>query len=99
MIGAMRILSWPPVYIFEFNLFLPIKITTIYTEYNMCLCCRYNAYLKNYRTYHRNYEHQPDFTNPPSFLKEYETQVNGTECYNRTASISGLGCIKNIFKA
>ncbi|WAQ95445.1 FAT4-like protein [Mya arenaria] len=34
----------------------------------------YNAYLNNYRIYHRSYEHQPDFTNPPSFLKEYETQ-------------------------
>ncbi|KAK3089813.1 hypothetical protein FSP39_006721 [Pinctada imbricata] len=36
---------------------------------------RYNNYLASYRVYRRNYEHQPDFTNPPSFLKEYETQV------------------------
>lgn len=39
------------------------------------LLFRYNSYLASYRVYRRNYEHQPDFTNPPSFLKEYETQV------------------------
>lgn len=40
------------------------------------LLFRYNSYLASYRVYRRNYEHQPDFTNPPSFLKEYETQVH-----------------------
>ena len=42
----------------------------------LLMLSRYNNYLASYRVYRRNYEHQPDFTNPPSFLKEYETQVH-----------------------
>lgn len=40
-------------------------------------CFRYIKYINNYRVYQASYM-TPEFVEPPSFLREYETQV----CYN-----------------
>ena len=48
---------------------------------------RFIKYINAYRVYQQNYD-QPEFLDPPQFLREYETQV-------RTFSYQPLGTFGN----